>query len=577
VTDITKLTDDERMLAELGYKQELSRSWSGFSNFAISFSIISILAGCFTTFYFGWDFGGPVVISIGWPIIATFILLIGFCMSELVSAYPTSGGIYWWASKLGSVKAGYYTGWLNLVGLVAIVASVAYGAAGYLDLTLGHFSDSWAAGWPSESSFGPGTSGALQRDFYIFAVIMILASLVNIFSSHLLSIFNNISVWWHVVGATIIVIILWFFLKPGATHWSATDVFTYRVNNTGGMFNGSTDGFGFWFFVIPLGFLLTQYTITGYDASAHLSEETQGAANSAAKGIWQSIFYSAIGGWILLLSFLFAVQKPEDVTAGFGYVNLIFDQALEPKMAGFVLFIATIGQLFCTTACLTSASRMLFAFSRDGAVPGAARWASLNKSKTPRNAVLAVAAAGFILTIPALFPVNVGTPDKPIYSVFAFFAVVSIGVLGLYLAFAIPIYYRWRQGDNFQQGSWNLGTKWKWMAPLAILEIVVTSIYFLMPIAVAGTPGFMRGMLGAPSTDDVPFSWSAVNYSPIVMAVIFIALWIGWHLSAKKWFTGPKHTIDLPAGVSSAEEISLEHHDQGLLPGEHQAHPDQQA
>ena len=69
-------------------------------------------------------------------------------MSELVSAYPTSGGIYWWASKLGSVKAGYYTGWLNLVGLIAIVASVAYGTATYLDLTLAHFSDSWAGGWP---------------------------------------------------------------------------------------------------------------------------------------------------------------------------------------------------------------------------------------------------------------------------------------------------------------------------------------------------------------------------------------------------------------------------------------------
>ena len=73
------------------------------------------------------------------------------------------------------------------------------------------------------------------------------ASTVNIFSSHLLSIFNNVSVWWHVVGATVIVIILWVFLKPGATHWSATDVFTYRVTTTGGMFNGSTDGFGFWF------------------------------------------------------------------------------------------------------------------------------------------------------------------------------------------------------------------------------------------------------------------------------------------------------------------------------------------
>ena len=120
--------EDEATLARLGYKQELSRTWSGFSNFAISFSIISILAGCFTTFGQAWGNGGPIAISWGWPIISAFILIIGFTMSELVSAYPTSGGIYWWSSKLGGPAAGFFTGWLNLIGLIAVTASVAYGA-----------------------------------------------------------------------------------------------------------------------------------------------------------------------------------------------------------------------------------------------------------------------------------------------------------------------------------------------------------------------------------------------------------------------------------------------------------------
>jgi amino acid transporter len=543
---------DERTLAELGYKQELSRTWSGFSNFAISFSIISILAGCFTTFYFGWNNGGPIAISIGWPVVAAFILIIGFCMSELVSAYPTSGGIYWWASKIGSVKAGYYTGWLNLVGLVAIVASVAYGAATFFDFSMSRFSESWAAGY------------SLERVFIIFAVILVLVSLANIFSSHLLAVFNNISVWWHVIGAAVVVIILVFFLKEGATHWGVSDVFTGTVNNTGGLFGGETSGPGFWFYVLPLGFLLTQYTITGYDASAHLSEETHGAANNAAKGIWRSIFYSALGGWVLLLAFLFAVQDPVAVSAGGGGVQVIFDQALTPQMSGTVLMIATIGQLFCTTACLTSASRMLFAFSRDGAVPGAKYWASLSKNKTPVQAVLAVAVAGFILTLPALWKVNIGTEEAPIYTVTAFFAVVSIGVIGLYLAFAIPIYYRWKMGDKFKQGTWNLGSKWKWMAPLAVAEILITSVYFILPLYPAGAPAFMRGFLGAPSAEEVPFDWKFINYAPIVLGLIFIALWIGWHVSAKKWFTGPKTTVDLPPEVSSADEIELEHEHKGF-------------
>ena len=551
---------DEKQLAALGYKQELSRTWSGFSNFAISFSIISILAGCFTTFYFGWNNGGPIAIALGWPLIAVLILIIGLCMSELVSAYPTSGGIYWWASKLGGIKAGYYTGWLNLAGLIAIVASVAYGAATFFDFAMCRWSESWAAG------------SSIERTFVIFCIILVLTALVNIFSSQLLAIFNNISVWWHVIGAAVVVIILIFFLKEGASHWDIQDVFFGRVNNTFGLY-GSTDGAvngagtsgpGFWFYVVPLGFLLTQYTITGYDASAHLSEETQGAATGAAKGIWRSIFYSAIGGWILLLAFLFAVQDPAGVSAGGGGVQVIFDQALTPQMSGLVLMIATIGQLFCTTACLTSASRMLFAFSRDGAVPGAKYWARVNKSKTPVYAVIAVTVVGFILTLPALWKINIGTEENPIYSVTAFFAIVSIGVIGLYLAFAIPIYYRWKAGSSFKQGSWNLGNKWKWMAPIAVIEIIVTSVYFILPLYPAGAPAFMRGFLGAPSAEDVPFDWKSVNYAPIVLGALLIALWIAWHATAKKWFTGPKTTIDLPAGVSSADEIALEHEHKGF-------------
>ena len=131
------LDDDTQRLAELGYKQELHRKWSGFSNFAISFSIISILAGCFTTFGQAWNNGGPVAISWGWPLISIFILIIGFCMSELVSAYPTAGGIYWWAAKMGKPVHGWFTGWLNLIGLVAVTASVDYGCATFLNLTLG--------------------------------------------------------------------------------------------------------------------------------------------------------------------------------------------------------------------------------------------------------------------------------------------------------------------------------------------------------------------------------------------------------------------------------------------------------
>jgi len=511
-----ELTEDEKLLAKLGYKQELHRSWSGFSNFAISFSIISILAGCFTTFGIGWNNGGPAAIAWGWPIVSIFILLIGFSMSELVSAYPTSGGIYWWASKLGGVQAGFWTGWLNLIGLIAIVASVAYGCATFLDITLSHFSTSWASGY------------SLTRVFIIFLVILALAAAVNIFSSHLLAVLNNISVWWHVFGAAIVIGILW--IVPDH-HASSSMVWTHTVNNNG-FITSTTHGWGFLLAVLPISAILTQYTITGYDASAHLSEETQGAANSAAKGIWQSIFYSAIGGWILLLSFLYAVQDESEVTSAFGFLPVLFDSALGTKMAGLVLFISTAGQFFCTTACLTSTSRMLFAFSRDGAVPGSKHWSSLSAKRVPVKAIGLATAIAIVLTLPALVSVNVGTPEEPVPSPVAFFAVVSIGVVGLYLSFAIPIFFRWRMGSSFQQGPWNLGNKWKWMAPIALLEIVITSIYAVLPTSGAGV--FF--------TSDL--DWRFVNYTPIVLIVAGIGLLIFWHGSAKKWFTGPKHTAD---------------------------------
>jgi amino acid transporter len=507
-----ELDDDELLLAELGYKQELHRSWSGFSNFAISFSIISILAGCFTSFGLGWNNGGPAAIAWGWPIIAVFILVIGFCMAELVSAFPTSGGIYWWASKLGGVKAGYYTGWLNLIGLLAIVASVAYGCATFFDLTVSTFSSSWAAHY------------SLSRVFIEFMIILVIAAVVNIFSSHLLAILNNISVWWHVAGAAAVILIL--FIVP-SHHASVSAVFTHTVNNTG-LFGGKTHGAGFILYVLPLAAILTQYTITGYDASAHLSEETHSAADTAAKGMWRSIFYSAIGGWLLLLAFLFAVQNEGDVTKGGGGVALIFSQALSSHWGGTVLLISAAGQFFCTVACMTSCSRMLFAFSRDGAVPGSRYWSKLSANRVPVHGVILTAVIAIILTSPALVKVDIGGAPVPV----AFFAVVTIGVIGLYMAFAVPIYYRWKAGDSFQVGKWNLRGHYKWMAPLAVIEIIVTSIIALFPTSVGGVP-WIEG-----------FEWKYVNYTPILVGTVLILLWIYWHASVKNWFKGPIKQVD---------------------------------
>ena len=359
--------------------------------------------------------------------------------------------------------------------------------------------------------------------FITFVIILGAASVLNIFSGHLMAIMNNVSVWWHVAGASAIILLL--IVLPD-THQGLDFVFTERLNNS-----GYADS-KYWFLVLPLGLLLTQYTITGFDASAHLSEETNEATAAAAKGIWRSIFYSAIGGWILLLAVLFAIQDADIDSVASGGVAAIFVGALGTKWAALVLFISAAGQFFCTTSCMTSASRMTFAFARDGAIPGSRLWSKVSAVKVPANAVMLVGVVAALITLPALVEVNLGTAEEPLIVPVAFYAVVSVAVIGLYLAFAIPIWLRWKAGDSFVPGRWTNGDKYKWMNLVAVAEIAIISVYFIMPFSPAAVP----------FSDD--FSWKFVNYAPVLTGGALILLTIWWQLSAKKWFTGPKHTID---------------------------------
>src|SRR5271166_4849930 len=199
------LGTDEQKLAELGYKQELRRGWSGFSNFAISFSIICILAGCFTSYGQALTHGGPVAISIAWPLICILILTVAVSMSELASAYPTAGGIYYWASRLGGPGWGWFTGWFNLVGLVAVVASVVYVSATFLINLLGLYEVHFIFNFVKAAA-GTNVHYSAHDNFALFVVIAIVAGLVNVFSSHLVSVLYSFSVWWNIVGVLAIVV-----------------------------------------------------------------------------------------------------------------------------------------------------------------------------------------------------------------------------------------------------------------------------------------------------------------------------------------------------------------------------------
>lgn len=229
-----------------------------------------------------------------------------------------------------------------------------------------------------------------------------------------------------------------------------------------------------------------------------------------------------------MLSFLFAVQDADGVSKAGGAVATIFAQALPHTLVVLVLFISTAGQFFCTTACQTSASRILFAFSRDRAVPGHQLWSKVNPHRVPAAAVVVTAVIAMLITLPALVEVDINGAPVPV----AFFAVISIGVVGLYLCFAVPIYYRWKAADSFKTGRWNLRGHHRWMAPVAIAEILVTSAVAMFPTSLGGIPW------------NPDFEWKYVNYTPLLVGGVLILLYIYWHASVKNWFTGPIRQVD---------------------------------
>ena len=459
-------SDDERRLAELGYSQALQRSWSSFSNFAISFTIISVLAGCFTTYGQAWNNGGPIAISWGWPIICGLILLVAFSMSELVSAYPTAGGIYYWASTLGGPKWGWFTGWFNLVGLVGVVASVDYGCATFLNASFMLFGvDLGFANWGD-------TSHILTETFLLFIAILTLHALINIYSSPLVAMLNNVSVFWHVVGVAAIILVLIFVPDQ---HQSVDFVFTETINNS---------GFGenmFWFYVLPLGFLLTMYTQTGYDASAHISEETHGAAKAAAQGVWRSVFWSGVGGWFVLLAITFAATDVDGINEGFGSSLAVFAHR-DPGRLGEVRR----GHRHDRPALLRHGLRDLVLAHdvRLLARPRGAGLADLDAAEPPPRAGL----RRHRLLRRGRADDRAGAQGDEAGAPYAFFAVVSICVIGLYIAYVIPVFLRWRMGDAFQPGPWTLGRHYRWVNPAAVIWVGICVIIFCLPFTPAAVP-----------------------------------------------------------------------------------------
>ena len=347
----------------------------GFQNFAISFTIISILAGCLTSYAIAFQSGGPIAVTWGWLIVGLFSTIIALAMAEIASSFPTAGGLYYWASKLGSPGWGWTTGWFNLIGQIAVTAAIGYGLATFGTAL---FDDLFSFEKHTNSWFGFNYN---ETVFALYVVFLLAACLINVFDVRITALLNTVSAYWHMVGVAVIVIVLIIVPKH---HQSLSYVFGGKANATG--YGNNVTGFhhaAFWL-VFGLGFLMAQYTITGFDASAHMSEETHKASRMAAVGMYMSVVVSVIFGFVLLVAVTFAVPSTSGALTNIGtVVPWIWKTSMSQNWSDALLAICVVAQFFCLTASTTSASRMMFAFSRDGAVPGHPLWRRVSKLACP--------------------------------------------------------------------------------------------------------------------------------------------------------------------------------------------------
>ncbi|KAI7839985.1 hypothetical protein COHA_006306 [Chlorella ohadii] len=480
--------DDEAMLRSMGYKQELKRSLSGFQNFAISFTVVSVLTGLTGLYGLGMTYGGPVAVIWGWPLVSFFTLCVALSMAEICSAYPTSGALYFWAAKLAGARwaplASWVTGWFNLLGQWAVTAGIDFTLASFLStIILCGTGGANGGGWVATQ---PQLLG-------IYAATLVCHGLLNTFANSILGFLNGISVIWHVVGTFSFMIAL---LAVAPSHQSAKYVFTE--------FSKPDVGIGSSALIFMLGLLMSAFTLTGYDASAHLTEETRSASKSGPRGIIMTVVVSFIVGWMYLLSLTFSIQDPanlfssDSVTGGtYATAQVIWDAFAarygDGKRSIALMVVPLVGQFFCGMASVTSNSRMLYAFSRDGAVPGHRWWHHLNpRTKTPVNAVWLSVLIAFILGLPVLD------------STMVFTAVTSIATVGLYISYVIPSFLRitiYRK--SFQRGPFHLGFLSIPIGMIAVTWVIFLTVIFVLPTA-------------------YPVTKENLNYAGVAVAVVLI-------------------------------------------------------
>ncbi|SJL03865.1 uncharacterized protein ARMOST_07222 [Armillaria ostoyae] len=466
VQDVSRppsLHADDAKLAELGYKSEFKREFSLIETVAFAFSIMGVVASVSSTLSFGLVSGGHVGLVFGWLIPSIFVMTIALAMAELTSSMPTSAGLYYWSAKLAPPKysalASWITGWANITGQITLVCSIDYTCAQMITTAIAVNSD-----------------GA-----------------------------TNLSSGATFVGTTVTAIIA-LLVASGDNKVSTKDAFTLFENNTGWSNNG-------WAFL--LAFTAPMWTLTGYDSAAHISEEVSGADIAAPVAIITAVAGTAGLGWILLIATSFAIPSVADLLATelplpMGQVFL--DVLGKRGMLAIWSFIIVV-QYVTGAAQGVDASRVVFAFARDNALPGSRWWKKINsRTQTPVNAAW-------------LVMVFAGICGLLGFSETALTSLAGASVIGLYTSYIVPIFLRITSGrNNVVPGPFTLG---RWAIPIGTVAVSWVTFIVVLLLFPTGQHTTAQDM----------------NYAIVLIAAVFIFATVSWVTSAHKWFHGPVNNV----------------------------------
>ncbi|MBS2032505.1 MAG: amino acid permease [Deltaproteobacteria bacterium] len=426
----------------------------GFGNFAVSFSVISVLTGAVTLYGHGLRNGGPFEMLAGWPLVTLMTLPVALSLAQLASSYPTAGALYHWSSILGGRGWGFGTAWMNLLGQVAVTAGVDYGLADFLRPVLG---------LPEERA----------PTLALFAAILVSHGLLNHLGVRAVELLNLVSAWHHLLGTLVVVAALAFF----APHQPAAFMLTRVTTAPQGYFYG-----------FLIGLLQAQWTYTGYDASAHVTEETVDPARNAPRGIILSVLLSGLAGYALLIAVTLAISDLPAAMAAENPFLFVLHGALGGRLGDAMAWIVIGAMWFCGLSSITSNSRMIFAFARDGGLPGSARLSRVSERfKSPHIAIWVSVLGAFVVALYAR----------------AYDAMTALSTIALYASYGMPIIaglLARRSGTWTRRGPWDLG---RFSAATNVLALAWTAfimVLFVFPldgVARVGFALFIAALLGA--------------------------------------------------------------------------------